>query len=73
MASSKLTQKDEQFIQDLMEDKGSFFFKEGSRGKKVFRRRRGGFGFGFRCSRSFIGVYISIGRTRHGIGYSRAE
>jgi hypothetical protein len=71
MANKKLTQKDEKFIQDLMEDKGSFFFKGRQQGKKHGRGGSGSFGIGLEFGREFVGVRLNIGTGSHRFGYSR--
>ena len=77
MATRKLSQNDDQFINDLISDKQAFFFK--GKTKKSFNGKRGnrarvrtariGFGFGF--TREFIGLYITIGSREHRLGYTR--
>ena len=71
MANKKLTQKDEKFIQDLMEDKGSFFFKGRRQSKKHARGGSGSFGIGLEFGRDFVGFKLTIGRQQHRFGYSR--
>tara|TARA_R100001082_G_scaffold107860_1_gene82317 strand:+ start:317 stop:556 length:240 start_codon:yes stop_codon:yes gene_type:complete len=77
MATSNLSKEDDKFIQDLLDDKASFFFKERS-GRKNTRkrrhntsRRRRGFGIGFAASTAFFGFYIRARGYEHRFGYSR--
>ena len=78
MAISKHSKEDEKFIQDLLDDKASFFFKERSKHKNTTRRgydsRRGrrGFGFGFAASTAFFGLYIRVRESEYRFGYSKA-
>ena len=76
MASRKLTEKDNEFIQNLSNSKDSFFFKEERKRKKTSGRRIHTFR-GIRCgisfSRSFIGIYISSRGSEYRIGYTRSN
>ena len=73
--ASKLSQDDNKFIDDLLNDKQSFFFKRSAK-KKVNARRgsrrplRSGCRFGFELSVHFGGFFIEYGSYRFGLGYT---
>ena len=72
MAKSRLSQDDSKFIDDLLNDKQSFFFKggrkkinvTGGRGTRSWRA-------GFTISRSFVGVFLFTAKSEYRIGYTR--
>ena len=74
MAKTTLSQKDDQFIDDLISDKQAFFFKEkANSGFNAARGRRPhrGFRIGFSFNRSFIGVYLATRNAEYRYGYTR--
>ena len=74
MATRKLSEQDEKFIQNLADNKGSFFFKEKPKRKKTRGGRNNilrGFGFGVSASKHFVGFYINARGSVYKFGYSR--
>ncbi len=72
MSKSKLSQTDAQFIDDLLSEKQTFFFKR--KAKKGFdgkRRRRARFGITIGLTTDFIGISLAIGGREHRLGYTR--